>query len=70
MTQHKILVDDNGPPMPGRYGFRFEAELVGVFPFVFGFGDTQEEAICDVASKLGFDDMTDMKYEIVQRGEF
>lgn len=63
---HKILVDDNGP----TNGFRYEAELVGSMPFVFGFGDSKEEALFSIALKLGFDDLGDMKYEIVQRGEF
>lgn len=65
---HKILVDDNGP----TNGFRFEAELIGGHEgkFCFGFGDSQEEALFSIALKLGFDDLYDMKYEIVQRGEF
>lgn len=64
----QILVDDNGP----TNGFRFEAELVGGHDgkFVFGFGDCQEEALFSIALKLGFDDLGDMKYETVQRGEF
>lgn len=62
----KILVDDNGP----THGFRFEAELVGAIPFVFGFGDSEEEALFGIALKLGFDDLSDMEYEIVKRGEF
>lgn len=65
---HRILVDDNGP----TNGFRFEAELVGGHDgkFVFGFGDSQEEALFSIALKLGFDDLGDLKYELVQRGEF
>ncbi len=63
----RILVDDNGPT---TNGFRFEAEVVGARPSIFGFGDSPEEAVADIASKLGFDDPADMKHELVQRGEF